>query len=373
MLLTHSVKHMCVRFAVVVIALIMTGSVALQAAAQPVPAVPSAPPEPEPAPEPAPPSPNPAPVPPPAADLPPSSEAPSDATGGTAEDVGAETAPTSVLPPPVTAAPAAPADPAPVAGQAPVVPAASAPPVSPASVAPLQPTAAAVPAQAPVTATSVGSTVTSSQPDPRMLAAIEGDAEDERAPAEPDESETHCLLGTLCLGPVGTVGLLDVIGIGGQARTDHWGVGIDYQFIHFTAQGIPITLSLLTVEGRLYPFAGSFFLAGGLAWQHASLSGTVSYQADSDLPPIEAEVSGKVDIPVLKLGIGWFGRSGFVVGFDLAFGVQLGGNTVEFGTDLPRIDEVVQTEQKIRDRADTWVRKLPFLLQLNVIRLGFLF
>jgi hypothetical protein len=76
---------------------------------------------------------------------------------------------------------------------------------------------------------------------------------------------------------------------------------------------------------------------------------------------------------VLKLGLGWFSRSGFAVGFDLAFGLQLGGNTVAFSTDLPRLPEVVQTEEKIRNRADAWVRALPFLLQLNLIRIGFLF
>lgn len=191
---------------------------------------------------------------------------------------------------------------------------------------------------------------------------------------EPNQGP-RCLLGDLCFGPVFTAGLLDVFGIGAQARMDYWGVGFDYQFFHFTTQGVPISLSLLTVEARVYPFGGAFFLAGGLAWQHASLSGHVSYtvEVQGESTTVEADLAGKVSVPVFKLGLGWMGRSGFVVGVDLAFGIQLGGNKVEFSTDLPRIDEVIEVENKIRDRADAFVRALPFLLQLNLIRLGFFF
>jgi hypothetical protein len=181
----------------------------------------------------------------------------------------------------------------------------------------------------------------------------------------------RCLLGSFCFGPVLTLGALDVFGIGAQARMDYWGIAFDYQFFHFSTQGIPITLSLLTVEGRVFPFAGSFFVAAGLAWQHASLSGTVSYPYQGTT--ITANAAGKVSVPVFKLGLGWMGRSGFSAGIDLAFGIQLGRNTVEFTTDLPRIQQVMEVEDKIRNRADAWVRKLPFLLQLNLLRLGFLF
>ncbi|MET0388377.1 MAG: hypothetical protein ABW321_20565, partial [Polyangiales bacterium] len=131
------------------------------------------------------------------------------------------------------------------------------------------------------------------------------------------------------------------------------------------------SLSLITIEARVDPFAGSFFLSGGIAWQRASLSGTVRYSAQGE--EIEAEVLGKVNVPVLKLGLGLMGRSGFVFGADLGIGIQLGSNTVELSTDLPRNDEVIEVEARIRDRADAWVRALPMLVQLNLIRLGFLF
>ena len=76
---------------------------------------------------------------------------------------------------------------------------------------------------------------------------------------------------------------------------------------------------------------------------------------------------------MLKLGLGVLGRAGFVMGLDLVFGIQLGGNSVELESTLPRVDEVVAAEKKIRDRADKFVRAIPFLLQLNLIRIGFLF
>jgi hypothetical protein len=180
-------------------------------------------------------------------------------------------------------------------------------------------------------------------------------------------------LARVCIGPVLTLGILDVFGIGAQARTDYWGVGFDYQFLKFTTQDIPISLSLLTVEGRLYPFAGAFFVAAGVAWQHASLSRHVSYAGGGGVPAFDADLTGRVNIPVLKLGLGMLGRSGFVMGIDLAFGIQLGRNTVELDSTLPRVDEVVAAEKKIRDRADKFVRAIPFLLQLNLIRIGFLF
>jgi hypothetical protein len=194
--------------------------------------------------------------------------------------------------------------------------------------------------------------------------------------AEPPQSAargTRCLLAGLCFGPVLTAGVLDVFGIGAQVRGAYWGVGIDYQFVHFTTQGVGVRLSLLTVEGRVYPFGGAFFLGAGLAWQAAKLASHITYSGDARIPPIEADLTGRINVPVFKLGIGFMGRSGFVMGVDLALGVQLGGNTVEFGSSLPRIDQVIAAENKIRNRADKFVRDLPLLVQMNLLRFGYLF
>mgnify|MGYP003546812678 CR=1 FL=1 len=259
------------------------------------------------------------------------------------------------------------------------------PPPPPAAIAPTPPPGADAPAQPleapppppppiaepppPPPPSAATAPPPSLAPEPRALAAVESDA----SVRSPREKGAGCLLRNFCIGPVLTLGILDVFGIGAQARMDYWGVGFDYQFLRFTTQGIPVNLSLLTVEGRLYPFGGALFVAAGLAWQHASLSGHVIYAGSSRVPAFEADLAGKINVPVLKLGLGVMGRSGFVLGIDLAFGIQLGGNTVEFSTTLPRVAEVEAAENKIRNRADKFVRALPFLLQLNLFRIGYLF
>ena len=192
-------------------------------------------------------------------------------------------------------------------------------------------------------------------------------------PAPAEKSKVNCLLGELCFGPVVTAGAVDVFGIGAHARTDFWGVGFDYQFISFTARGVPVKLSLLTVEGRIYPFGGAFFIAGGLAWQSGSFRSHISYPGNGQIPPIETDIKGSVNVPVFKLGAGFMGREGFVMGIDLSLGLQLGGTRVSFSSDLPRIKEVTDVEDRIRNRADTWIRGLPFLLQVNILRFGLLF
>jgi hypothetical protein len=193
-------------------------------------------------------------------------------------------------------------------------------------------------------------------------------------PSEPDKHEgPGCLLGDICFGPMLTLGILDVFGIGAQIRGTYWGLAFDYQFFNFTVSNVPIGLKLITIEARAYPFGGSFFLAAGLAWQHASLTGHVHYDGDGQIPEMDADLKGKISVPVLKLGLGFMSRSGLVFGIDLGFGIQLGKNKVEFSTDLPRVAEVEDEENKIRDRADKTVRALPFLMQLNLLRIGFLF
>jgi hypothetical protein len=188
-----------------------------------------------------------------------------------------------------------------------------------------------------------------------------------------DKDKSHCLLGELCFGPVLTAGVVDVFGIGAHARTDFWGIGLDYQFIRFTTRGVPVRLSLLTVEGRIYPFGGAFFIAGGLAWQSGSFRGHLTYPGNGQIPPIETDIAGSVNVPVFKLGAGFMGRSGFVMGIDLSLGLRLGGTRVSFSSDLPRIQEVTDVEDRIRSRANTWIRGLPFLLQVNILRFGVLF
>jgi hypothetical protein len=208
------------------------------------------------------------------------------------------------------------------------------------------------------------------EPLPPLAASTSLPLED--APLASDR-RTRCLLGGFCFGPILTLGVLDVFGIGVQGRSDYWGLAFDYQFVHFTTQGVSVGLSLLTVEGRIFPFGNAFFLSAGLAWQRANLSKHVSYAGDSQVPPIEAELSGRINVPVFKLGLGFMSRSGLIIGVDFALGIQLGANTVEFSSNLPQIQQVIAAQDKIRNRAAKFVTSLPFLLQANLIRIGYAF
>lgn len=192
---------------------------------------------------------------------------------------------------------------------------------------------------------------------------------DEKSPGK----QPKCLIGGFCIGPVITAGALNVFGIGAHARMDYWGIGVDYQFIGLTYDDVDGQLGLLTVEGRVYPFANAFYLAAGLAWQSVALDTTVHVPAMQGLPAFDVRAEGEVSLPLFKLGIGFMGRDGFVLGIDLGFGIRLAGMKVSVTTDLPRIPEVIEAEGEFRAAAKEWIEWLPFTLQLNVIRVGYLF
>ena len=278
------------------------------------------------------------------------------------------------LPPPATS----PAGPAPASGYAPapsIEPAQPAPAAyAPAPAAPAPAPAAAPPPASATAVAPVAPLPPSAASEHEYVPATQTQVYEE-APPPPaaEKSGPHCLLGALCLGPVLTAGAIDVFGVGVQARTDFWGIGFDYQFVNFTARGVPVRLSLLTVEGRIYPFGGAFFVAGGLAWQAGSFRSHLTYPGNGQIPPIETDISGSVNVPVFKIGTGFMGRNGFVMGIDLSLGLRLAGTRVSFTSDLPRIQEVIDAEDKIRNRANTWIRGLPFLFQVNLLRFAFLF
>ena len=84
-----------------------------------------------------------------------------------------------------------------------------------------------------------------------------------------DDEPARCALGELCIGPVLSLGAINPIGIGVHARYgDYIGFGFDYQFLPtLTFSNASASWSLITVEARVYPFGGSFFLGGGFGYQ----------------------------------------------------------------------------------------------------------
>jgi hypothetical protein len=182
-----------------------------------------------------------------------------------------------------------------------------------------------------------------------------------------------CLIGEFCIGPVLSAGGLNVFGIGVHARMNYWGIGFDYQFIDLTYSQVDGNLRLITVEGRVYPTGGAFYFAAGMAWQSADLDTTVTIPPMRGLPEIKASARGSVTIPMFKLGLGFMGRDGLVLGIDLGVLFRLHGVDVQLETDLPRIQQVLDAEDKFRRAAKAWIEWFPFSIQFNVLRLGFLF
>ena len=184
--------------------------------------------------------------------------------------------------------------------------------------------------------------------------------------------ERLCVFGDFCFGPVATAGIINVFGIGAHARMDYWGIGFDYQFIGLNYAEVHGDLNLLTFEGRVYPGGGAFYLAAGIAWQNIELDTELDVRVTTNAPITRVAALGSVNIPTLKLGLGVMGRNGFVLGIDLGIGIRLKSVDPKLETNLPQIPEVVEAEGEFRRAAKAWIEWLPFTVQLNVLRLGFL-
>lgn len=197
------------------------------------------------------------------------------------------------------------------------------------------------------------------------------------APSAADDRKDGgaCVVEELCFGPMLTLGAMDPLGLGVHARYGkYFGFGLDYQFLPMSLEvgGASADWSLFTVEGRVYPFAGAFFVGGGFGYQ--SFSGSMHTMTAAG----DVGVSGSVGIPALKLGVGFMGRDGFVLGADVGFNIPLGGIDVEFDSvtgaaaaNAPT--QVAQMKSEIDAAADDVFNILPVIPQINLIRMGYLF
>jgi hypothetical protein len=237
---------------------------------------------------------------------------------------------------------------------------------------------AAAPAAAPAEAAPADAAAAPAEAAPAAAPAEAAPAEaaPEAQPAAPppaeDEDKVECLFGDLCFGPVLSAGVFNVMGLGVHARYGElWGFGLDYQFFSMDFGDAGAGLSLLTIDGRFYPFSGAFFLSGGFAYQSVSFDAT----ATDSTTNADIKVEGSIGVPMFKLGLGFMGHDGFVMGIDLALGIPLGGTDVDFETTAPGADltAVADAKQSINDAADTAVSLLPVLFQLNLLRIGYLF
>jgi hypothetical protein len=128
----------------------------------------------------------------------------------------------------------------------------------------------------------------------------------------------------------------------------------------------------------VFPFGNAVFLSTGFAWQNVALETTVSGTVEGVLVSVDAR--GSVNVPVFKIGLGVGGRDGFVFGLDLGIGFRLGSADVKLETNVdedtlpePIKSEFIKTKAQFRQAANEWVESLPFTVQLNILRLSYLF
>jgi hypothetical protein len=198
------------------------------------------------------------------------------------------------------------------------------------------------------------------------------------AEAQEPPGKKRCLAGDFCFGPVLTAGLLNVFGIGVQARMDYWGFAFDYQFISLGYKDVDGDLGLITIEGRVFPFGNAFYLSTGFAWQNVALETTITGTVEG--VPVSVDARGSVNVPVFKIGLGVGGRDGFVFGADIGIGFRLAEADVTLETNVDEASlpepirvEYVKRKAQFRQAANEWVESLPFTVQLNILRLSYLF
>jgi hypothetical protein len=248
----------------------------------------------------------------------------------------------------------------------------------PADAAPADPAAAPMPVEAaPAPAPEAAPMPEQAPPPAPVVAPVPPPPAPETGEESGDEDKVECAFGDLCVGPVLSLGLINPLGFGAHARyAENWGFGLDYQFVPSLNFGdASAGWSLFTVEGRWYPFGGAFFLGAGFGYQSFSADGS------SSAAGMTASVEGSVGLPAFKLGLGFMGRSGFIMGIDLGFLLPLGSTDVEFdvhtsgsGVGGPELDAMVEsTKGDIQDGADAAISLIPFIPQLNLLRIGYLF
>lgn len=191
---------------------------------------------------------------------------------------------------------------------------------------------------------------------------------------EPEASAaSSCALQSVCMGPVvSLLGPPNLIGAGVHVRIGRYlGVGFDYQALP-TVNFNPVSIgtSLVSGSARVYPFGGAFFLGGGLGYQtlHAGLrEGDIS-------------VSARTGFPAAMASIGFMGHDGFVLGMDLGLLFPLSNPRLSLAANTGKISQAGVSQNEIedaKDKAETQVNKvlgqLPLSVQVNLLRLGYMF
>jgi tetratricopeptide (TPR) repeat protein len=188
-----------------------------------------------------------------------------------------------------------------------------------------------------------------------------------------EESGNRCALSQVCVGPVLSLfGPPNLVGGGIHARIGRYlGLGVDYQVLPtLNLNPISFGASLLSANARVYPFAGAFFLSGGIGYQ--AFRGQIR---DGDIT-----ISAKTSFPAVIASLGFMGKSGFVLGADLGLMFPLGtlratvqdenGALAQSGIPQEDINAARTDAESIATKA---LNKLPLLVQVNLLRVGYMF
>jgi tetratricopeptide (TPR) repeat protein len=200
------------------------------------------------------------------------------------------------------------------------------------------------------------------------------DAALREATDEPEASAaSSCLLAKVCLGPVvSLLGPPNLIGGGLHARIGRYlGVGVDYQALpKLTFSQISVGTSLVSANARVYPFGGAFFLSGGIGYQ--SVRGEIR---EGDI-----SLSARTGFPAAMASIGFMGHDGFVLGADLGLLFPLSSMRVSLHENAAALtqngvsqDDIDSTRTKAENRVNKVLDAVPLLVQVNLIRIGYMF
>jgi hypothetical protein len=188
-----------------------------------------------------------------------------------------------------------------------------------------------------------------------------------------EETGSRCALSQLCFGPVLSLfGPPNLVGGGIHARIGRYlGVGVDYQVLPtLNLNPISVGASLLSANARVYPFGGAFFLSGGVGYQ--AFRGQIR---DGDIT-----ISARTSFPAVIASLGFMGQSGFVLGADLGLLFPLGtlratvqddnGALAQSGIPQEDINAARSDAESLANKA---LNKLPLLVQVNLLRVGYMF